>query len=52
MAGIAFMARNGMKNILLWIHDHEGAYRKLPLFETWFSYMIMMTSLGPHPMEA
>jgi hypothetical protein len=33
--------------LLTWCHDHDGAYRQLPVREPWQAWVILMTPHGP-----
>ncbi len=41
------MNRHGLKDLRLWGHDHEGAYRQLPLRHPDEAYLLLHTKRGP-----
>ena len=45
--GLAFLERNRSTPLRVWGHDHDGAYRQLPLHDPRQAYVLLLTPDGP-----
>ena len=45
--GLAFLEKNRTMPLRVWGHDHDGAYRQLPLHDPRQAYVLLLTPFGP-----
>ena len=45
--GLAFLENNRSTPLRVWGHDHDGAYRQLPLHDPRQAYVLLLTPDGP-----
>ena len=45
--GLAFLEESSSEELAVWGHDHDGAYRQLPLDDPRQAYVLLLTPEGP-----
>ena len=45
--GLAFLEEHRQRRLQVWGHDHDGAYRQLPLHDPREAYVLLLTPMGP-----